>query len=350
MLLIHSEAEPAPDLIAALSFHHDIQPLAIDKLSSTDPADVLVCIVDADLSSNSTQRLLRSRLAEINESTPRIFVLDNFDRRSFMAASTFNAADFLGRPLEPVRVQAVLGRHVNGSLEASWGRLSPVQAAALKISLKVFEDINSQAANGEPIDSAAVCESSESIVAALDHVGLDTWMRALRDHHRYTFRHVMFVTGTLASAARVLGFSSSDCQVAVSAGLLHDIGKARVPAEILEKPSRLDEDEWRVMRQHPRFGADILASGDWDDSTIDVVLHHHERLDGAGYPDNLSDRHIRDLTRLVAISDVYSALVDKRAYKAGMSGRAAFEAMSTFSGHLDLALVRAFETIATSVR
>lgn len=350
VLLVHSNAEPAPDLVAALQLHHDVRTCALDTLLSADPADVLACVIEADLLSNATNRLVRTRLGELGEDVPRIFSLDQFDRRSFMAASALNAADFLGRPFEAARVQAVLGRHINRSLEASWQRLSAVQTSALKVSLKVFEDINNQAASGAPVEAAQVAESAESIVAALDQVGLDAWMQALRDHHRYTFRHVMFVTGTMSSAARLLGFTPADCQLAVSAGLMHDIGKARVPAEILDKPSKLDDSEWQAMRQHPRFGADILATGGWDADVIDVVLHHHERLDGAGYPDRLVDAQIKDFTRLVAISDVYSALVDKRAYKPAMTGSAAHETMMAAHGHLDLSMVKAFERIAKSVR
>jgi putative nucleotidyltransferase with HDIG domain len=151
------------------------------------------------------------------------------------------------------------------------------------------------------------------------------------------------------SFANLLGVRGRDLENVVAAGMLHDLGKSAVPHDILDKPARLDHAEWAVMRQHPHWGAQILAGSNWAPEIIDAVRHHHERLDGEGYPDGLSGARVPDLTRLVTIADVFSALIDKRAYKNKMSGQGAFEIMRGAEGHLDLDFVRAFTPIAMSV-
>lgn len=205
---------------------------------------------------------------------------------------------------------------------------------------------------GGAVDQRAVVENSTAIIQAMDQIDLTTWLDALRDHHNYTFRHVMFVTGTLVSFARLLGLNNEDMRRVAVAGLLHDVGKATVPLSILDKPARLDDAEWQVMRQHPLKGEEILARGGgrWPADVVDAVLHHHEKLDGSGYPHGLRGDQIGDMTRMVAIADFFSALIDKRAYKAAMDGAAALEIMRREGGKVDQSLVRAFEPIALSIR
>lgn len=350
VLILHDHVEPSADLVEALARHHQVEALRLSGGGSLDPAGVLLCVVDADLQSGQVTRALRERLPELGQDMPLLFFLDLFDRRRFMIAQTLGARDFLVRPLDPVRVQKVLGDHVSGRVEATWNGLNPLQTSALRVSLRVFEALTASATAGLVIDHDGVVSCAQSIVTALSSVDLKAWIDSLRDHHRYTFKHVMFVTGSLASFGQVLGFGSGDIRNIVLAGLLHDVGKARVPIEILDKPGKLDAEEWKIMRQHPRYGAEILEGANWSSDVCDAVLHHHERLDGAGYPDGLRGAQVTDIARLTAITDVYSALVDKRAYKDGMSGPEAHELMRTFDGHLDGALLKAFRPVAYAVK
>jgi putative nucleotidyltransferase with HDIG domain len=185
----------------------------------------------------------------------------------------------------------------------------------------------------------------------VSHEDFPSLLDALRSHNNYTFRHSMFVTGTLVSFCDRLGFNEEDIGRAATAGLLHDIGKVVTPNAILDKPGRLDPSEMAIMRGHVTAGRDILRrDGDWPADIVHAVLHHHERLDGAGYCNGLSGAAITDLTRMVSIADVFSALIDKRAYKPAMSGRDAYQIMLKAEGHLDMDLVAAFEPIAHSIK
>ena len=125
--------------------------------------------------------------------------------------------------------------------------------------------------------------------------------------------------------------------------MLHDIGKARIPISILEKPARLDNDELIIMRKHPEYGLDALKSvPDIDQDMVDMVLHHHELLDGTGYPHGLKAKEISDLVRIMTISDIFGALIERRSYKEPMSGKDAYQILLDMGPKLDKELVREF--------
>ena len=128
------------------------------------------------------------------------------------------------------------------------------------------------------------------------------------------------------------------------AGMLHDIGKARIPLAILEKPGRLDENEMAVMRQHPEHGLDALGTAEvLPAEMLDMVVHHHEYLDGSGYPHGLQGSEISDLVRIMTISDVFGALIERRSYKPPLSFDAAYQILLDMGPKLDKDLVRAFK-------
>ena len=118
--------------------------------------------------------------------------------------------------------------------------------------------------------------------------------------------------------------------------MLHDIGKARIPLAILEKPGPLDENEMAVMRQHPQFGLDALGSvSGIHKEMADVVIHHHEYLDGSGYPHGLRGSEISDLVRMITIADVFAALIDRRMWDiAPVAAAALFPAYCTYADYV----------------
>jgi len=133
--------------------------------------------------------------------------------------------------------------------------------------------------------------------------------------------------------------------------MLHDIGKARIPIAILEKPGPLTDDERTAMKAHPQLGADLLqANGSLAPEMLDMVLHHHELLDGSGYPHGLSGSEISDLVRIITISDIFGALMERRSYKPAMSGDAAYQIMLDMGVKLDRDLMRAFRPVALGVK
>jgi len=128
-------------------------------------------------------------------------------------------------------------------------------------------------------------------------------------------------------------------------GMMHDIGKSLIPLEILDSPTKLTAPEQKIMNNHPVDGRIILEREKWDEIMIDIAAHHHERLDGSGYPDGLKGNEITDIVRLASIANIFSALTDKRSRKAAMTAEKAIEAMLDMTGYLDIPLVKSFRAV-----
>lgn len=125
------------------------------------------------------------------------------------------------------------------------------------------------------------------------------------------------------------------------AGLLHDIGKMDIPVEILNKPGKLNDYEFSIMKTHPKKGYDRLNGLGVEELVQDVALHHHEKLTGDGYPDGITN--ITLSTQIITVSDIFSALTELRSYKKPMSSNEAFEIMRSMSG-LNQALIDILES------
>ncbi|MCH8239928.1 MAG: HD domain-containing protein, partial [Proteobacteria bacterium] len=133
--------------------------------------------------------------------------------------------------------------------------------------------------------------------------------------------------------------------------LLHDIGKVRIPLSILDKPGALSAEERVQINKHPGYGAEILRrDGQFNDEVVDITLHHHELLDGSGYPDGLSGDQITDPVRIITVVDIYSALIDNRAYRDAVTPGEAYQILLDMGAKLDRDILGAFETIALTTR
>lgn len=207
----------------------------------------------------------------------------------------------------------------------------------------IVSELFDSAALGAGLQRADVERGTDLVLAAVSEAGIAAWLAEVWRHDAGVYQHTLGVAGYAAAFGTQLGLGRADHARLVRAALLHDIGKARIPAEILNKPGRLDPAELRLMRRHPDIGADLLrAQGGFEPAVIDVVRHHHERLDGRGYPGGLGGGAVPDLVRLVAICDVYSALTERRAYRRPASAAEALATMADEQGHLDPDLLRAF--------
>lgn len=126
-------------------------------------------------------------------------------------------------------------------------------------------------------------------------------------------------------------------------GLLHDIGKTMIPNEILNKPGRLTDDEFNIMKKHSVYGYNMLKDRkDLNNSILMGVLQHHERIDGTGYPLGFDAPKICQFAKILSVADVYDALVTKRPYKDALSQRDAVEMLMSMTNQLDIGVMRAF--------
>ncbi len=165
----------------------------------------------------------------------------------------------------------------------------------------------------------------------------------LKTKNEYTYLHSVAVCALMINLARQLGIDEAEVQQIGIAGLLHDIGKMGVPADVLEKPGKLDEGEVRVIRSHPEKGHRLLSdSADISAIALDVCLHHHERVDGRGYPFGLTADQLSLHARMGAICDVYDAVTSERPYKKPWSANEALARMAEWEGHFDPEILDAF--------
>ncbi|KTC42740.1 MAG: HD-GYP domain-containing protein [Pseudomonas sp.] len=159
----------------------------------------------------------------------------------------------------------------------------------------------------------------------------------------YTYMHSVAVCALMLATARQLGLPEHLVQLAGVAGLLHDVGKLTIPDTILNKPQRLSDNEFEQVKLHPEAGGAILRqNGAVDALVLDVCLHHHEKVDGSGYPHRLKGEQISLFAQMGAVCDVYDAVTSNRPYNRGWDPAEAIQRMSTWTGHFDQRVFQAF--------
>ncbi len=223
----------------------------------------------------------------------------------------------------------------------------PEHAEALIAADEALDRIFALGMNHGAIQMQAIDRASVTIIESLAESGIGSWISGVRQHHDSTYQHCLLVTGAAIAFGQQLGFSRQDLRRIALGALMHDVGKARVPIGILDKPDALTAEEKMIIGRHPQLGLEILAGQpSITDELKSIVLDHHEMLDGSGYPRGLMADSIPDIVRLVTVADIFGALIERRTYKAAMRGADAYEILLSMTGKLDLAIVKAIRTTA----
>jgi putative nucleotidyltransferase with HDIG domain len=182
-------------------------------------------------------------------------------------------------------------------------------------------------------------EVTQSIVR---HHGALISLLRLKHCDDYSYLHSVAVCALMVALARELHLPPDEVRLAGLAGLVHDIGKAPLPPELLRKPGPLSPDEYALIKTHAEQGHALLAASGLPAEALDVCLHHHERLDGNGYPHGLAEGQISLMARMGAICDVYDAITSNRPYKAAWNPAEAIARMASWRGQFDPAVFSAF--------
>ena len=183
-------------------------------------------------------------------------------------------------------------------------------------------------------------EISQSV---LDNPGALISIVRLKNIDEYTYMHSVAVCALMVALGRQLNMSAKFVREAGLAGMLHDLGKALMPNEVLNKPGRLTDEELAIMHTHPERGhAMLLEGGAATLAVLDVCLHHHEKVDGTGYPFGLTGDKMSLLAKMGAVCDVYDAVTSKRSYKPAWNPGDALRRMAQWKGHFDPLVFQAF--------
>jgi putative nucleotidyltransferase with HDIG domain len=318
----------------------DVCFIDIAEINKTEPDRFT--LVFADLGHAARLLALKKWMKAKPKDGKVVFVIRGGSRVETTQAFALGATDVMSLPIDPKQLLrslwsdfAVLGKDASelraqghrSAAEAHDGLQSAFAAACL----------------GEALDATKVNAAGAAIVDEIESNGLSAWIDTVRKHHSQTYQHCLIVTGVAAAFGQHLGLRAADRNRLSFAGMLHDVGKALIPVAILEKPGPLDADEMAIMKKHPEYGADAMKSASGlHPEMIDIIIHHHEYLDGSGYPHGLQASEISDLVRIVTIADIYGALIEQRSYKPPLPSQKAYEILRDMGPKLDKDLVREF--------
>lgn len=310
------------------------------------PNSVLAAVMDIGLLRPANIERLRCQLSRLSMSGVPIMALlrDNSHLERVQAAAV-GATVLLPPKASAADYAAALAAVIQPAT------CSPASASAIPQDIEAarlqFGTIFDTARRGEIVRKSSIDEATESVMAAISARGIRQWLEVVWTYHNATYQHCLLVTGLAAEFAAILRFTMNDQKRIIGAALLHDLGKAKIPLAILNKPGSLTNKEVEIMRDHARIGYELLSrQGDFEQEQLEVILKHHELLDGSGYPDGLAGSQINDLVRLVTISDIYAALIERRSYKENIHPAEAFKTFQNMEGKLEGALVRAFGKVA----
>ncbi|MBA2398230.1 MAG: HD domain-containing protein [Bradyrhizobium sp.] len=304
-----------------------------------DAAVVSVCLRDAD-----NIGALKELAAKFKGAKRKIFILDQKARLSAAQAYALGATHVL---FNPVTARALLTALADPNAieiadDTGKGARGAASAGAASLALMFGAVLH-----GQPIDIADAKSAACKISNCVAEEGLSEWLEVVRHHHEGTYQHCLLVTGTAVAFGLNLGLAEADIERLYSAAMFHDIGKAKIPLAVLDKPSRLEPGERALIETHPAAGHQILKGTRGISAEIlHAVRHHHEYLDGSGYPDALCAESISDLVRILTIADIFAALIEFRQYRPAMPRAQAYEILGNMHGKLEAPLVKAFREVA----
>ena len=302
-----------------------------------------VLMVDADLRKSVCVEQIRLVFRELNSIVEKLFIVRNQVRSMVAQAHALGATAVVSRPREVIVKLAQIELAKRASQADGVAGASP----EVTDSAAAFASMFSAVRHGKAINLSDAEYATSQVVNSIAQNGLTAWLDNVRRYHEGTFQHCLLVTGVAVSFALDTGFAGPDVARLGLAATLHDIGKARIALSILDKPGRLDPAEEETMRRHPVIGYELLRDiARVSPEILDGVRHHHEYLDGSGYPDGLKAPEISDLVRLLTISDIFAALIEARPYRPPMSRPDAYKILCGMDGKLENSLVKAFRNVA----
>ncbi|MCJ2133798.1 HD domain-containing protein [Methylobacterium sp. J-026] len=308
------------------------------------PSGAALIISDVSALTSESLRRLRQALAVVRgPETPFLALIHGNLGRGEIQASALGAT----KVLQASAASALLLNTVTALAAGATAR--PPGGGDLRHQATASRDAFVAIFRADGAPALATVESGAVLVnRAIRDAKVRDWLDVVASFDDATHRHCLSVAGLAADFARTLGLNDVDSRYLIKGALLHDIGKAKIPRAILNKPGPLTPEERCEMDRHPAIGHAMLLNGHYDALTLSVVRSHHEYLDGSGYPDGLRGQEIPDLVRLITISDIFAALIEARPYKAPKPAHEAYAILKAMGAKLDTDLVRAFGAVATA--
>ncbi|HVI52532.1 MAG TPA: HD domain-containing phosphohydrolase [Candidatus Sulfotelmatobacter sp.] len=331
---------------ALLSFYRMVEyPDSLRAMAALGIMRPQVLVVGEETPIGGGYALVRKlRLLPEFQTLPIIMIVGKDDQNTRDSVRQCGASSFLVKPYRRSTLIRAISSLVNSKVEQSWEILPPTQRKALKGTVEIYNSISDVIERGEPIAYSNVTDACAPLVEAVNTHDFKTILSGVKDHDNYSYAHSLRVATLLSLFGNVIGLPESEQLLLASGGLLHDVGKMSIPHEVLNKPGRLTEDEFVVMKSHVDHSVHYLkANPEIPKGVITIAEQHHEKLDGTGYPNRIPGNKLNELARMAAIVDVFGALTDRRVYKPPMPAEKALGIMKDeMSNHLDGKLLLLF--------
>ncbi|MGB0719422.1 MAG: HD domain-containing phosphohydrolase [Bdellovibrionales bacterium] len=278
---------------------------------------------------------------------PIIYIAENEIDPQTDTIKALGVQTILTKPYTPGTLIKTVSRQISGNVEKTWESLEETPRKALQNSIEAFRCISDVLITGESIAFDDVKTSCQPLVDVVESNDFTAILDGVRDHDDYTYAHSMRVATLLTLLGHAAGFKRADQLIMSSGGLLHDVGKMKIPHNILNKPGRLTESEFEIMKSHvPETMTYLEHAGNIPKGVMIIAEQHHEKIDGTGYPHGLKGKELNELARMAAIVDVFSALTDRRVYKEPMESAKAMQIITEeMTGHLDQHYVKLFRGV-----
>lgn len=333
-----------------LMSHYDIRPFgdtraAMDNFAADKP---LLILLNAETKPASAPDFIQDIRANSQLSDIKIVCVINSDTDALKEDVMSAGADgYIVKPYSPSMLINTISERLNANIEERWEALPITPRQALKQSVDVFHQIADVLTGDGAVPFTEIKDNCQPLVSAIEDNDFLSILNGVRDHDDYTYAHSMRVATLLTLLGHAAGFKNDEQLLLASGGLLHDVGKMKIPHNILNKPGRLDEAEFEIMKSHVPETIDYLKKCENIPKAVLVIAEqHHEKIDGTGYPNGLKGKELNELARMAAIVDVFSALTDRRIYKDPMSPDKAMTIMrDEMSSHLDKHFVKMFRGV-----
>lgn len=268
--------------------------------------------------------------------------------------------DYLINSLRKLNITGIYIREGEEEQEIETKNISPATLKTIEREMKndrvkvtLSESVKERVATGmqfmfnNPKDAemmnAANSISGELMKAISQNDAIAVDISALKVSDEYTFKHSVDVASIAMIMAKQCNMSDKSVYQIGLAGLLHDLGKSEIPNEILNKPGRLTDEEFAVIKKHPIYGYNLIKDKtELSPEILLGVLQHHEKINGKGYPMGVTDNKLTPFARLLSIADIYDALVTERPYKKGFTPRDSVEMIMAMTGELDIKFIKVF--------
>lgn len=347
LVLVDSNEEHRKQMVSALMSLYNIVEFenAAEAASYIGKGDIGAVVVSEETQPRGGFELVRDlRNNRRRKALPILMVLNGNFSGSIASAYECGADGWVTKPYKRSDLIRLISKQFNASIEAKWKKLPPLEAQALAGTVEMFNSLSDIIEKGEPIEYEDAKEACAPLVEAVNSGSFKGILTGVRDHDNYTYAHSLRVAVFLSLFGKTIGLRLEDQQQLATGGLLHDVGKMFIPHLVLNKPGKLTDEEFAIMKGHVDATEQVLRKGGAiPKGVITIASQHHEKLDGSGYPRGLKGTELNELARMASIVDIFSALTDRRVYKPSMRAEKALEIMrNEMAGQLDMALLARF--------